>query len=225
MAVMIAYFCREGEWRFSPRYEAEAPWGLPILRVGLPSRYSSLHRLERVGRRLYRRGVRRFLAEDPSLTAGPLAPISPLPLCRAMGGPLALELLSGLPLRDRRVALRGETAGPEAWRIAEALCPRVGLLLLDFDRGEETLACRLREEFGAAVLSLGQDRAPQMAVELAPRPAPLPRTLKLWGEPDLLGLALLPEGPLPPGFPELPFLELLWETGRVELDRIRVEWP
>lgn len=196
---------------------------LPILEVSLPSKYSS-RRLERMGGRLYRKGLRRFLTGEPTLNVGPLAPVDPLPLCRAKGGALALALLSDLPLRQRRVALRGEAASPEAWRIAEELCPRVGTLLLDFDRGEETLAGWLREKFGAAALRLGQGPAPQAAVELAPRPVPIPRTLRLWGKPDLLGLALLPEEPLPPGLPALPFLELLWETGRVEPDRIRVEW-
>lgn len=220
---MVAYFYRSGEKTLRPRYKVTYPMALPVLEVSLPPKYSP-RRLERMGGRLYRKGLRRFLAGEPTLSVGPLAPVDPLPLCRAKGGALALALLSGLPPRQRRVALRGEAAGAEAWRVAEELCPQVGTLLLDFDRGEEALADWLREKFGAAVLRLGQGPAPQAAVELDPRPAPMPRTLRLWGTPDLLGLALLPEEPLPSGFPALPFLELLWETGRVEPDRIRVEW-
>lgn len=218
---MIVYFCSSGKKIFWPHYEAAAPGGIPVLKAVLPPQYSS-RRLERLGGRLYRKGIRRFLAADPALPVGPLDPVSPLPLYRAKGGELALELVSFLPVRERRVALRGETAGPEAWRIAEELCPRVGELLLDFDRGEESLGRRLREKFGAVTVPLGRGHEPQAAVELSPRPDPLPRTLRLWGESDLLGLTLLPEEPLPSGFPQLPLLELLWETGRVELDRIRV---
>ena len=225
---MVAYMYRSGEKLFWPRYEAAAPGGLPVLKVALPSKYSP-RRLARLGERLRRRGIRRFLSADPTLTVGALEPVSPLPLYRAKGGELALELVSSFPIRERRVVLRGETAGAEAWRIAEELCPRVGTLLLDLDRGTEELEGRLRERFGAAVVPLGKGGEPQAAVELSPRPDPLPRTLRLWGEPELLGLTLLPEEPLPPGFPPLPLLELFWETGRVELGRIRVvrqaDWP
>lgn len=228
MAAVIAYFCRGEGARFRPRCEVLYPGGLPLLRVALPERYPA-RGVERTARRLYRQGVRRFLTSDPALEAAPLVPVSPLPLCRAKAGALALALLEGWPPRQRRVALRGEGAGAEAWRIAQELCPRVGALYLDFDRGEEALQRRLRERFGAAPLHLGQGPEPQVWVELDPRPAGGGKTLRLWGEPDLQGLALLPEEPLPPGLPALPFLELLWETGRVELDRVRVvrgeEWP
>ena len=90
------------------------------------------------------------------------------------------------------------------------------LLLLDFDRGEEELSRRIRDRYGAACLHLGQGQPPLAAVELAPRPDPLPRTLTLWGKPELQGLTLsLGDRALPPELPALPFLELLWETGRI----------
>lgn len=211
---MVAYFYRSEEQIFWPRYEAAAPMGLPILKVALPRNYSP-RRLKRTAGRLYRRGLRRFLPGDPRLDPAPLVPVSPLPLLRAKGAELALALLSGLPPRERRIALRGGAAGPEAWAIAEDLCPRVGALLLDFDRGEEALAHHLRQRFGAASLHLGQGQGPQAAVELDFRPASVPQTLRLWGEPDLLGLTLSPGEPL-------PLLELLWETGRVELKDLLV---
>lgn len=214
---MVAYVYQSEEKIFWPRYEAAAPMGLPVLRVALPPGCSA-RRLKRTAARLYRYGIRRFLTDGSVWDMSPLVPVSPLPLLRAKGGELALALLSGLPLRERYVALRGEAARGEAWAIAETLCPQVGALLLDFDKGEEALARRLRERFGAAPLHLGQGPAPQAAVELAPRPAPLPRTLRLWGEPELLGLAISPGE-------SLPFLELLWETGRVELKELRVDWP
>jgi len=202
--------------------------GLPVLKVALPQSYSP-RRLKRLAERLCRKGLRRCLTDNPALDPAPLIPISPLPLLRAEGAELALALLADVPLRQRRVALRGETAGPETWRLAEGLCPRVGALLLDLDRGEEALARHLRERFGAAPLHLGRGPAPQVSVELDPRPGPAVHALRLWGEPELLGLTLRTEEPLPPELPRLPFLELLWETGRVAPEDIRVareaEWP
>lgn len=212
---MVAYFCRGEEDRFLPRYEAAAFMGLPMVKVTLPPKISP-RRLGRVAERLYRRGLRRFWSDGSVLNLEPLIPISPLPLLRVKGAELVLALLSGVSLRDRRVALRGEAAGAEAWTIAEALCPQVGGLYLDFDRGEEKLAHQLHQRFGAAPLYLGQGPETQAAVELAPRPFSLPRTLRLWGEPDILGLTLSPGEPL-------PLLELLWETGRMDPGELRVE--
>lgn len=221
---MVAHFYRGEERGLWPQKQVRVYQGLSLLSVAVPSGYSP-RSLERCGRRLFRQGVRRALAEPPGLVPAALEPVSPLPLCRAMGAELVLALLSGVPLRERRVALRGEAAGPEAWHLAELLCPRVGALLLDFDRGEEPLSRRLRERFGAAPLHLGQGQPPQAAVELEPRPFALPRSLRLWGEPELLGLTLRPEEELPPELPGLPFLELLWETGRIEPGKIRAEKP
>ena len=214
---MVAFFEQSGERMLRPRYEAAAPMGLPVLKVVLP-RNCSPRRLRRTAEGLYRRGLRRYLPGGPSLDPFPLVPVSPLPLLRAKGAELTLALFAGTPLRSRRAAIRGEAAGGEAWAIAEALCPQVGTLLLDFDRGEEALERHLRQRFGAACLHLGQGGPPQAAVELSPRPGPLPRTLRLWGEPELQGLTLSPGE-------SLPLLELLWETGRVKLEQVRVEWP
>lgn len=225
---MIAYFYREEGRRLFPRYEESAPWGLPVFGVGLPESCSS-RRLQALSRRLYRKGIRRFLAGEGIAPPPPLLPIDPLPLCRAMGGGLALSLLSHLPLRERRVALRGEEAGAEAWSIAEELCPKVGTLFLDFKEGEEVLSHRLRAQYGAATLPLGRGQPPQLAVELSPcAPEDFP-ALRLWGKPELLGLTLRVAEPIPPEIPALPFLELLWETGRISLEEIspvrEAEWP
>lgn len=218
---MVAYFCRDETSRFWPRYDILCPMGLPVLKVALPPSYSPC-RWRRLSRRLSRGGLRRFLTEERAPEGLSLAPVSPLPLCRAKGAELALALLSGLPLHDRRVALRGEAADPAAWALAEALCPQVGALLLDFDRGEEALSRRLRERYGAAPLHLGQGSAPQVWVELSPRPDPAPGALRLWGEPELRGLTLTTRTSLPPELPRLPLLELLWETGRVSREQILV---
>lgn len=230
---MVVYVYRGERRFFRPSYTLGAPGGLPVLEAALPQKYSP-QRLGRLSRRLWKKGLRRFLAGEGIDLPGPLVPVDPLPLCRAKGGELALELLSQIPLRERRVALRGEEADRSAWAIAETLCPSVGALLLEFDRGQEALERRLRSHFGAAPLPLGRGVPPQLAVELSPCPPGEFPSLRLWGEVDLLGLTLRPEGPLPAGLPPLPFLELLWETGRVGLQELHpvlehpareAEWP
>lgn len=218
---MIAYFYQDKERRLFPRYETDSPWGLPLLKVGLPAHISP-HRKSRLARRLYRQGLRRFLPGEGSLELSPLIPVDPLPLCRAKGAEMALALLLHVGLRERRVALRGSQADAAAWMLGAALCPQVGAILLDFDRGEEELSRHLRDHYGAAPLHLGQGPGPLVTLELSPRPDRLPCTLALWGVPELQGLTLTVEEPLPPEYPALSFLELLWETGRVELKEISV---
>lgn len=225
---MVAYFYQDdGRWLF-PRYETVHPWGVPVLKVGLPLRLS-VRRRRRLAQRLYDRGLRRFLPGERMGDMSPLSAVDPLPLCRAKGAELVLALLPGVGARERRVALRGEKADAVAWALGAALCPQVGALLLDFDRGEEELARQLRDRYGAAPLHLGQGPEPMAALELSPRPTPLPKTLALWGELELGGYSLTIEEPLPAEFAPLPFLELLWETGRVGLEQITVtrgaEWP
>lgn len=203
-----------------PRVAPARPLGLPLLEAAVPPGRTE-RRLGQGARALRRRGVRRVLAapgleDEVLLERWGLAAVDILPLCRAMGGPLALFLLKEVPVRQRRAALRGEEVTPLAWALAQELCPRVGTLFLDFDRGEEALGIRLRSRFGAAALHLGQGPGPQVSLELAPRSTPAGEALKLWGEPDLGGLTLTLEGEtLPRGLPEFPFLALLWETGRV----------
>lgn len=205
--------------------------GLTLLGCPLPPA-DPLRRLDRGARALGRKGCGRVLLQrelrgpqaEAALRRRGLAPIDPLPLCRAKGGSLALALVEQLPPRRRRVALRGER-GETAWAAAAELCPRVGTLLLDFDAGEEALARRLRAVYGAAALHLGQGPAPQVSVEFSPRPGARAGTvLRLWGEPGLAGLTLTAGGEET----DLPLLALLWETGRVEPDDIAVDrgvWP
>ncbi len=212
---------------FLPRITPVRPLGLPLLEAALPQGRRE-RRLNQGAKALHRRGVRRVLTasglEDGDiLKRWGLAPVDVLPLCRAMGGALALFLLDGVPVRQRRAALRGEEANGAAWALAQELCPQVGTLFLEFDRGEEELGAGLRARFGAAALHLGQGPSPQVSLELSPRSVPAGETLKLWGEPGLGGLTLALDGKsVPPGLPELPFLELLWETGRVSGRELRV---
>ncbi len=217
---MVGALIWSGERGWLPRVAVSRPAGLPVTVAALPDG-DRARRLRQGCRRLRRRGIRRVIlawepGDLPVLEGYGLRPVDPLPLCRAAGAKLALTLVERVPPRCRRVALRGEQADAGAWAVAEALCPQVGALVLDFDRGEETLARHLRARYGAAPLHLGQSPPPQASVELAPRGRPVGEALRLWGTPDLLDLELTAPGlELPPELERLPFLELLWETGRV----------
>jgi len=185
-------------------------------------------RLRQAGRRLKKLGITRAVAREDfegwqALAPYGVGPVDPLPLCRAMAPALALALLEGTAVRRRSVAIRGERADPLVWRTAQALCPQVGTLLLDLDRGGEDLAALLRRRYGAVALRMDQGGPPMVSLEFAPRSAPAGRTLRLWGTPELSGLSLAPaEGELPPELDPLPLLELLWETGRIACAGVRV---
>lgn len=224
---MVGWLRPWEERHLFPRITPTQAMGYPLLAVWLPPG-SRERRLRQGARALARRGVRRVmtapgLAGREELALLGLVPVDPLPLCRAMGDELALFLLKDVPLRARRVALRGDGADGAVWAMAEALCPRVGVLLLELDRGEEALASALRAHYGAAPVHLGCGAPPQVSVELAPRPPVGGETLRLWGEPDMSGLTLRAPVELPAGLEELPFLTLLWECGRLRKEDIRVE--
>jgi len=214
----------EGLWR--PRSAPTRVRGLPLWEVALPP--GNLRRRGRQAVRALRRaGVGRALA--PHELVGELgklgvAPVSPLPLCRAVGDRLALALMEGLPLRRRSAALRGNRVTAEATALALALCPQVGTLLLDFGEGEEGLGETLRRRFGAPALRIGQGPSPQVTLELSqvePR-GEGGTILRLWGEPQLGGLTLTAAGEVPDGMEELLLLEVLWETGRLPLEAVQV---
>lgn len=206
-------------WR--PQVEERRLLGLPVTAVILPAG-NRRRRLAQGGRVLQRLGIRRAVADEhfdgwPELAAYGVAPVDPLPLCRYKGGELALALLEPYPLKQRAAALCGETVDRAAWALADCLCPRTGTLLLDFDRGGEALADHLRRAYGAAPPGPGHGLRPQVTVELAPRETGSGEALRLWGRPDLAGLALeWRKAPLPEGVDPLMLLELLWETGRAE---------
>lgn len=209
--------------RGRPHVEPVRVHTLHLLGAGLPPGELS-RQLDRGAKALRKKGCVRALTApelegeelSEALRRNGLAPIDPLPLCRAKAPQLALALVEQLPLRRRCVALRGEDARA-VWPAAAALCPQVGMLLLDFGRGEEELACRLREVYGAAALDLRQGPTPQASVEFDPCGEAAGTPLRLWGSPGLAGRKLAGAGE-----EYLPLLELLWETGRLGLEDIVV---
>lgn len=222
---MVGWLRQTGVGRWRPTLTPAQILGYPLAEVSLPPGNEE-RRLRQGGRLLLRHGIRRVvtapgLASRETLEALGLALVDPLPLCLSKAGDMVRFLLREVPLRERRVALRGEAVSGPAWELAHALCPETGGLLLDFDRGGEDLARSLRSGYGAAPLPFGQ-ALPQVTVEFSPRGSPSGRTLRLWGSPDLAGLTLVPPGPLPPDLEALPLLALLWEAGRIRKEKIPV---
>lgn len=156
-------------------------------------------------------------------------PVQALPLYRALGDRLCLKLLEGVPPRRRRAVLRGEKVDAAARALALALCPHA-TLILEFEEGETALAQQLQRIYGAPPLDRSWGSSAQVVVELGPPAVESPllqgaHLLKLWGEPDLAGLALdCPEN-LPPDLPRDPFLTLLWEGGRLRPGEIGILGP
>lgn len=158
-----------------------------------------------------------------------LFPVKALPLYRAMGERLCLKLLEDVPPRRRRVLLRGEGADANLRALANALCPQTALAL-ELGKGGEELARQLQRDYGAPPQDPAWGEPPQVVVELGSPAENIPLLpgawrLKLWGEPDLAGLVLDCPIDLPPDLPRDPFLALLWESGRLEVDQIGILSP
>ena len=223
---MVGWLRWSGERGFFPKVSKDRPLGLSLLTAALPEGKTH-RRLAQGATALRRQGVRRAvlapgLGEKALLTQFGLQSVDPLPLCRALGAQLALARLERVPLRERRVALRGERADSVALALAQTLCPQTGALVLDFDRGREDLSDYLHRRYGAAPLTLGNAPFPQVTLELGPRENTLSGTLKLWGEPDLGGMELWCDLPIPADLPRLEVMTLLWEAGRMPLSAFQV---
>lgn len=223
---MVGWLRWSGERGLFPRLAKDRPLGLNLLSAALPDGKPH-RRLSQGAAALRRRGIRRAvlspaLGDGRKLAELGLSPVDPMPLCRALGAQLALSRLEGVPLRERRVALRGERADPAALELAQKLCPQTGALLLEFDRGGEDLERRLWRRYGASPLSLDNAPPPQVTLELSPREVSLPGTIRLWGEPDLGGLEIGCGLEIPADLPPLPTMTLLWEAGRLPLSAFQV---
>lgn len=182
---------------------------------------------------LARAGAGRVLtaAEFPyweQLSRAGLRPVESEAFCQALAAPLALAALDWQQrsLRQACVLLSGRRVSPPLARAAERLCPRVGRLAVDAGEEGEELAAWLRAEFGAAVQPPGAVRA-HVALCFGPQAAPGRTVFRLYGSrPDLAGFVPVPAtGGLPAGLDWLPLLALLWEEGRLPLERLRMLPP
>lgn len=219
---MVGWVRWTRERRFRPGVSAVRVLGFPLLAVDLPEG-DPARRGRQAAKALARRGASRALLPPELGEAFP--GVDPLPLCRAMGADLALAFLGDVPLRERQVVLRGEKADRVALDLADTLCPQVGSLYLDFDRGEEELAGYLRFRYGTPPHPPGRIPRVQLAVDLSPREKRGEPTLILWGRPGLLGLGLSLGKELPENLPQFPFLALLWENGWVKKEDILIVKP
>lgn len=223
---MVGWLRWSGERGFFPKLSKDRPLGLSLLTAALPEG-KPRRRLAQGAAALRRRGMKRAmvspgLGDQRALLDLGLQPVEPLPLYRVLGARLALAKLEDIPLRERRVALRGEKADPVALALAQTLCPQTGALLLDFDRGSDILSNHLRRRYGAAPLALGNAPPPQVILELGPRQNTLPGTIRLWGEPDLGELEVWCELPIPRDLPQIEAMTLLWEAGRLPLSAFQI---
>ncbi len=221
-----------------PRVERRGLMGLSCLWTEIPvnERLRDKARLRRVRRgaeELVRAGVRRVLtaaefSDWSELKGAGLRPVETETFCQMLAAPLALAALGvlGRPPERAAVLLRGASVGPALIRAAEQLCPRVRDLAVDAGAEGEELAAWLRAEFGAAV------RPPETTgadVVLCFGPGePAGRIVfRLYGpKPDLAGFFPAPQGlNLPGGLDRLPLLALLWETGRISKEGLKILPP
>ena len=200
--------------------------GIPVLQVSLsPSGRWERRRLGRAARQLKRQGVRRVLVPKgfeqwELLRWYGLTGVDPLPLYRAVADRLVMAELEhrGVEAHRACVALRGEYVDSDLTRTAHLLCPRVRTLLVQVGQGGDKLTRELYRTFGA-----GAPHCAQADVVVRFGGAGEDGELVLCGRPELLGLELdAPDLMLPEEVQPLPLLTVLWQTGGLNLDQIRV---
>ena len=226
---MLGYCVMTGE-RVKPLPQRGTLCTLPVLEVRVTDGRWAGRRLEKGLRELARAGVRRVLTPEdfpwwPRLRERGFTHPDPGGLLRRLAPGVALAWLDarGIPRRRAAVALRGNSAA--ALRPAAlALCGQVGGLTLSAPGGDE-LEGELWRQFGAAVLPDGGKKGADLALVLTPGvpagPAPALELYPGCGPPD--GLTMDWEGLPPAGAcPRDWLLAALWETGRLDPERVRL---
>ena len=206
--------------------------GLPLYAAEVRAGRWENHRLKRGGGYLARTGVRRVLAPEgfpywALLRERGLERVDPAPLLLRLAPMLVLERLrSGrCPPERARVVLRGQRA-EQLRPAAEALCPFVGTLVLAAP-DSEWLARRLRVNYGMAPQAAETFSHADLELHFGPD---LPRrsgqVLEFWpGAPAPEGAILsVRDLPAPEVCETLPLLEVLWETGRLLPEQVRVDF-
>ena len=226
---------REGKGR-GPRAEGCALLDLPCLRAEIPappglSPARLARRVDKGARLLARAGVRRVVtaAEFPwwdVLYSRGLRPVEPEDFCQALAVPLALAALErcGVPPRQGTVVLSGPRVNRALLRTAEGLCPMVRRLSIDVPDGGAALADWLWREFGAAMADPEAGKRADVALRFGPAGGGGRVELDLYGpRPELGGFVLRPpKGLEAGGLDRLAVLALLWEEGRLDLEKIRI---
>ena len=187
------------------------PPGLPQWRLE--------YRLRRAERTLVKAGTGRVLLADDFPYRDllrELRPVDPLPFWRAIADLLALSALEQAGIRPERgrVALSAPRLCPELRTAAERLCPRVRGLVIDAPGVGEDYARWLHLHFGLPVtpISAGAD----VTVAFGPGGGRWGRSLELYGQAKLDGLAVTAEGTQLPEDCRDQVLALLWERGALD---------
>ncbi len=212
-----------------PRVEVRRVRGMSVLTALVPTRdgpgsKALAYRVDKAARLLVKQGVRRALVPQDfahwgALRSRGIAGVDPTPLCAALAPSLALAALPRLDLSPHQVtvALRGGRVSRPFFQAALALAPLVRGVVISSPNGGEALSAHLREEFGVPILEEWGEA--DLTVDFTPMPGGAGRTMKLYGEPDLLGVELfLREGDWPEQFEVLPLAAALWEGGCLALD-------
>lgn len=189
-------------------------------------------RLDRAAKALVKAGVRRVLVPPefchwPQLERWGLRRVDPVPMLQALAAPLALAALErrNCPPERSAVALCAARVTYQVCRAALELCPRVRHLVVRVPVGGERLAAQLRAQFGLPRLEAESGIHAQVAVCFSPDiGVETDHRLELFGRSPSLGGAELrvEEQPELGESEKLPFLSLLWETGRLSPADIRV---
>ncbi len=209
---------------------------LTFLKVCLPGPKLRRRHIRRAVRVLRGNGVRRVLAppEFPcwqQLAQGGILPVDTVPFLQGMSVPLAMAALerSGIMPERATVMLAGQTASKAFCDAAVDLCPLVQHLVIAAPTGGAALANYLRREFGLPLMEYC--RAPHLILLFSEMPAEpeMPAetevpVLRLHSPAcGILGFDLRPKDmDLPPDCEALPFMAVLWETGRFTAKDIAV---
>lgn len=219
---MIGQLIWTGERRFRTRFRVESICGIPILRAelpGLPDDPGAPRRKERALRRMEQEGCRRLM--EPSDQAQ-LPPVSTRSLWQSVAAPLTLSffLKHGQRPERARVALESDRVTRPLFSACCQLIPAVRSISLSPCLGDEELAWWLERQYGVPVTSGGGD----VTVCFTPGPGPAGACLPLGEEVPFLPDFTLDwnAGTLPENYPKLPLLSVLWETGRIRPEDLRV---
>jgi len=213
----------------------ETVFGLNILKAAVPlkgrlGKRQEKHRLLRVGKVLYKRGVR-VLLNPPDFWGWPvleqvgLQPVDIGELCRAAAASLALKILEMRGWEPERavVMLAGERAGRYLLRAAEELVNHVSRVVIDVPGEGRMLSEWLHREYGLPVLTSGSVR-PALILAFDPSWHGTGTVLPLYGvRPKLLGAQIYAEGVvIPKEYPGMSLLAALFEHGLISAEKLRV---
>ena len=181
-------------------------------------------------KRLRKAGVTRLVVPEAfaygeQLEKVGVAPVSTLPLRRALAADLARAVMAGRNLSggSARLAVAGDQLSGELVRTVTELALGNRYVLLDVPYGGDTLANQLRREYGVSLLlSPTRQQMEEARTDLRRRD---PAVLRLYDEAAPLPPLLLPpvlEGQMPPGLCRPQLLAVLVESGVLRPGQITV---